>query len=198
VMIADRPVRVLALSALIAVAGLTVLARSRFRGAIAHSISIAVMFHALLFVGGIGLSNWPTASIGRWVREHRARSERSSAAERIVFAGETSQATQIRVALGGRTPVLSEASVDRVFPADVFVLDDAAALSRDLSMYDVDVFRAGYEELRTDEVVRALLEGKLLQLLSEHERRFVIATPRKDTFGGITHTTARIPLPHER
>ncbi|MBL8849827.1 MAG: phospholipid carrier-dependent glycosyltransferase [Planctomycetaceae bacterium] len=189
--VADGLVRGAAGAAAFAITAAIVLARRQQHADMLKSLSIAVAVHALLFVGGLGISSWPSASIGRQVRDAAHRGDQRSQ-RRIVFAGEKSQATQVRVALGGAIPVLPEAAIETLSRDDVLVLDESLAQSRDLSGYEITRVASGYSHLRASDVLQATLEGTLPQLLDEHERRFVIATPRSGT-ERVTHTAARVP-----
>ena len=189
-------IRALSIVAVCAIAAMIVLARRHRQTNIVQSLSIAAALHALLLVVGLGISNWPSASIGRHVRDLPQLRDHHSQS-RIVFAGEKSQATQVRVALGGRTPVVHETTTEDVSTSDVLVLDESLARPRDLSAYDIVQVPAGYTHLSAGEVVQAVVVGKLPQLLRDHERRFVIATPRVEP-ESVTHTAARIPSPTVR
>ena len=192
--VADRPLR--ALAVIVAVIIAATLLRQRQHSDISKSLSITVTLHALLFVCGLGISSWPSANVGRHVRDAASlRDQRPQ--RRVLFAGEKSQATQVRVALGGATPVLSESAVEELAANDVLVLEESLARERDLSRYDVERVAGGYRHLAPGDVMQAILNGSLPQLLREHERQFVIATPRPEP-ERITHTTARVLSPTER
>ena len=135
-----------------------------------QAVLLAVMLNVALVGTGVGMSAWRGAGLAGPVS--------LDTAERIVFAGEAAQVTQLRVALGGATAVVAASATDSIEPTDTLVLDQQRAGAWDLSGRAVRLVRHGHHIPGAGEVVRFVSRADMDGLLRRIERRFVIAGPR--------------------
>jgi hypothetical protein len=148
---------------------------------------IAVTLNAALFGAGLGMSAWRGAGIAGPMADEMM-THRADEPQRVVFAGEAAQVSQLRVSLGGETSVVAAASAERVQPTDLLVLAEERADAWDLSGRRVQVVSHGHHIPDADEVLRWLLRGDVNGLMQRIERRFVIAGARADVSGGTSQT----------
>jgi len=133
-------------------------------------VLMAVMLNAALIGAGLGMSAWRGSGIAGPVS--------ADAIERIVFAGEAAQVTQLRVSLGGATTVVAASATDSIESTDTLVLDQQRADAWDLSGRAVRLVNHGHRIPGAGEVVRFVSRADFDGLWRRIERRFVIAGPR--------------------